>query len=382
MGDVSKVSSSPITFTSLRPAAMADEQSAKVPEPDVKRARSSETLVEAVTAARTESDADEEEVDSCFECTLCLQLFLDAVTTPCGHSFCSTCLASALRRRSACPLCRRAMHTHAPPATVVLNEYIRKMYPKALEKRRNEQLQREESTADTPRTNDGPRTVGLFVMETVLPGQSLQLHIFEPRYRLLVRRALERDNKIGLAAASSHNGVYTYFCEANIVNSQMIPDGRYLIHLVGERPMRILSSSTDEAGYKVAEAELVEDGDEYDDVEQRVREKCSTLWQQMRTTHGDSLLFREFRDEVGGDIPLGSTELSWWACRCLSVLGFVDGDTKQQMLSSSMKHRYELVERLFWDVEARGGLERLVGSSSGVSMVAGGGGPRGGCALM
>ena len=173
------------------------------------------------------------------------------------------------------------MHTQAPPATVVLNEYIRKMYPKALEKRRNEQLQREESTADTPRTNDGPRTVGLFVMETVLPGQSLQLHIFEPRYRLLVRRALERDNKIGLAAASSHNGVYTYFCEANIVNSQMIPDGRYLIHLVGERPMRILSSSTDEAGYKVAEAELVEDGDEYDDVE----EVAASLQSQLAEAH-------------------------------------------------------------------------------------------------
>jgi len=44
-----------------------------------------------------------------FECTLCCRLFWQPVTTPCGHSFCRTCLDRCLDYSPACPLCKTSL---------------------------------------------------------------------------------------------------------------------------------------------------------------------------------------------------------------------------------------------------------------------------------
>lgn len=36
------------------------------------------------------------QLTSDFECTLCLKLFYEPVTTPCGHSFCRSCLHQSM----------------------------------------------------------------------------------------------------------------------------------------------------------------------------------------------------------------------------------------------------------------------------------------------
>jgi hypothetical protein len=38
---------------------------------------------------------------------------------------------------------------------------------------------------------EGEGNLPMFVMDVMLPGQSMQLNIFEPRYRLLIRRCME-----------------------------------------------------------------------------------------------------------------------------------------------------------------------------------------------
>lgn len=40
-------------------------------------------------------------------CAICLQLFDDAQTAPCGHVFCRDCIVRALQHRSQCPLCKQ-----------------------------------------------------------------------------------------------------------------------------------------------------------------------------------------------------------------------------------------------------------------------------------
>lgn len=60
-----------------------------------------------------------------FECTLCYRFLYQPVTTPCGHSFCRTCLDRCLDHSTNCPLCKTsikvvsrdaiAMITHIPP---------------------------------------------------------------------------------------------------------------------------------------------------------------------------------------------------------------------------------------------------------------------------
>lgn len=49
-------------------------------------------------------------VDSAdFECTLCCRLMWHPVTTPCGHSFCRTCLDRCLDHTPSCPLCKTSL---------------------------------------------------------------------------------------------------------------------------------------------------------------------------------------------------------------------------------------------------------------------------------
>lgn len=39
------------------------------------------------------------------ECTLCLKLLYEPVTTPCGHTFCRPCFARAADHTNKCPMC-------------------------------------------------------------------------------------------------------------------------------------------------------------------------------------------------------------------------------------------------------------------------------------
>ena len=43
------------------------------------------------------------------ECPLCLRIFWEPVTTPCGHSFCRACLYQALDTSPSCPLCKGSL---------------------------------------------------------------------------------------------------------------------------------------------------------------------------------------------------------------------------------------------------------------------------------
>ncbi len=61
-----------------------------------------------------------------FECTLCLKLLCEPVTTPCGHTFCKACFARAADHSNKCPMCRTVLHVGRElPVTLVLKVIIR-----------------------------------------------------------------------------------------------------------------------------------------------------------------------------------------------------------------------------------------------------------------
>ncbi len=43
------------------------------------------------------------------ECSLCFRLLYSPVTTPCGHSFCMTCLERSMDHNDRCPLCKHTL---------------------------------------------------------------------------------------------------------------------------------------------------------------------------------------------------------------------------------------------------------------------------------
>lgn len=94
-----------------------------------------------------------------------------------------------------------------------------------------------------------PEILPLFPLSGVLllPGMLLPLHIFEPRYRNMVRDALAEGRHIGMiqplvprqdnrpppGAVQDAPELYAVGCAGLIEFDQLAPDGRYLIHLRG-----------------------------------------------------------------------------------------------------------------------------------------------------
>ncbi|MFO0117892.1 MAG: RING-HC finger protein, partial [bacterium] len=49
---------------------------------------------------------DDEDVEDEFNCSICWNLMLQPVTTPCGHTFCKSCLQTTLNQKRECIMCR------------------------------------------------------------------------------------------------------------------------------------------------------------------------------------------------------------------------------------------------------------------------------------
>ncbi|KAM0937820.1 putative transcription factor C2H2 family [Dioscorea sansibarensis] len=187
-----------------------------------------------------------------FECTLCLKLLYEPVTTPCGHSFCRTCLLQSMDHGNKCPMCRTVLFIspRTYPISVTLNNIIQKNFPEEYAERKSEQ----ESL-----TYLGVDLMPLFVMDVVLPCQKLSLNVFEPRYRLMVRRIMEGNHRMGMVGIDSSTGsIADYACEVEISECEPLPDGRFYLEVEGRRRFHILRS-WDQDGYRVAEVEWVQD---------------------------------------------------------------------------------------------------------------------------
>ncbi len=47
-----------------------------------------------------------EQMEDEFSCVICQELFIEATTLACSHSFCDYCLRSWLKKKKTCPICR------------------------------------------------------------------------------------------------------------------------------------------------------------------------------------------------------------------------------------------------------------------------------------
>ncbi|XP_059645524.1 uncharacterized protein LOC132287064 [Cornus florida] len=187
-----------------------------------------------------------------FDCTLCLKLLYDPITTPCGHSFCRSCLFQAMDRGNRCPLCRTVLFISPRTCSisVTLNNIIQKNFPEEYAERKLEHASL---------MNLGVDLMPLFVMDVVLPCQRLQLNIFEPRYRLMVRRIMEGNHRMGMVVIDSTTGsIADVACEVEITECEPFPDGRFFLEVEGRRRFRILRT-WDQDGYRVAEVDWVRD---------------------------------------------------------------------------------------------------------------------------
>ncbi|XP_023003950.1 probable receptor-like protein kinase At5g61350 [Cucurbita maxima] len=187
-----------------------------------------------------------------FDCTLCFKLLYEPITTPCGHSFCRSCLFQSMDRGNKCPLCRTVLFISSRTCaiSVTLSNIIQKNFPEEYAERKSEH---------DGLANFGIDIMPLFVMDVVIPCQKFPLHIFEPRYRLMVRRIMEGNHRMGMVIVDSTTGsIADFACEVEITECEPLADGRFYLEIESRRRFHIIRS-WDQDGYRVAEIEWVND---------------------------------------------------------------------------------------------------------------------------
>jgi len=98
----------------------------------------------------------------------------------------------------------------------------------------------------------------------LFPGLQLPLHIFEPRYRALVKDALARDRRIGMIQpqrAEEGAPLYQVGCLGKIEEVEALDDGRFNLILTGESRFRVLRELDAATPFRQVEAELLDNED-------------------------------------------------------------------------------------------------------------------------
>ena len=101
----------------------------------------------------------------------------------------------------------------------------------------------------------------------LFPRSQLPLHIFEPRYRDMVRDAIEGPGRIAMIQPSrlddeNETELYDVGCVGDIVGVEELDDGRYNIVLLGSNRFRLIKEADVDALYRCADVDIAAFDDE------------------------------------------------------------------------------------------------------------------------
>jgi hypothetical protein len=122
---------------------------------------------------------------SILECPLCLNMVCEPISISCGHTFCRVCLVKSLRRhKKRCPSCREICHI--APETAAENVMVKGL-AMTLDSQ-GYRLRLEETAAE----KESWSTILpiFFYNSAMFPGSTLSLHLFEPRYKVMMQRVV------------------------------------------------------------------------------------------------------------------------------------------------------------------------------------------------
>ena len=147
----------------------------------------------------------------------------------------------------------------------------------------------------------GPDRIPLFPLNVVLlPGATLPLHIFEPRYRQMVRRCVDEKSEFGVLLGLP-KGIVRVGCTAQVTEVlKRYNDGRMDIITVGRSPFRITKLINADAYAKDAllegDVDLLDDRDAR--VDARMRSELSRLYEVCHT-----LVFDDYPKNIEAEAP-------------------------------------------------------------------------------
>ncbi|RUS79220.1 hypothetical protein EGW08_013005 [Elysia chlorotica] len=196
------------------------------------------------------------------ECGLCYRLYFEPVTTPCGHMFCRKCLDRSLDHTVTCPICkgnlaeylaeRRQSVTDA--IQLIMETYFGPEYAERCKTNDEEMIELAKMGSEQQ------SEIPVFVCTLAFPTIACPLHIFEPRYRLMIRQCMESGTRqFGMCMhTNDEDGFSDYGVMLEIRDVQYFPDGRSVVDTIGGRRFKVLSRSKRE-GYNTAKVEFILD---------------------------------------------------------------------------------------------------------------------------
>jgi ATP-dependent Lon protease len=204
------------------------------------------------------------------------------------------------------------------------------------------------------------RELPLFPLPEVVlfPDRPMPLHIFEPRYRLMVNTILDGDKSFGILLWDAvNNEPAKVGCSAEITDFRRLSDGRLNIMTVGRQRFRVLQY-VQETPYKIGLVEWMEDTTPGPDVN-ALADEVSQLLKDI------AYLLAKLTDktvELPENLPDAAEKLSFWVASNLYDLA-----SEQQKLlelqdtSMRLKREIEILSVSRNQLAARTALKDAVG---------------------
>lgn len=142
----------------------------------------------------------------------------------------------------------------------------------------------------------------------LFPGRHLPLHVFEPRYRIMMNTILQGDRRFGVLMLDPTTGQPAQVgCCAEILHYQRLPDDRLKILTIGQQRFRVLSYVR-EKPYRVGLVEWIEDKP----TNQDLRPLASDVDRLLRDVVHLSAKLTDQTIDLPENIPNIPIELSYW----------------------------------------------------------------------
>ncbi|KAJ3412385.1 hypothetical protein HDV05_000805 [Chytridiales sp. JEL 0842] len=236
------------------------------------------------------------------DCSLCLNTFVEPVTLPCGHSWCRHCVLAAIERNRQCPLCRLKLpgwgYFHKRPCNAILSEAAR-----LLGTSNGDNLDDKKDIAFQMK-------LPMFVCTLSLPGTSQGFHLFEPRYRAMVKICIDNNKPFGLCLPAGFSYMQ-YGTAAEITHheglpmSELVPTSlgplpRFVVECESTFRFKILRKLKEGDGLDFAVVERVEDIEPEDDMDNN--QKQSPSWDPLSLC-SQILRLRQFAKNLVESLP-------------------------------------------------------------------------------
>jgi Lon protease-like protein len=258
---------------------------------------------------------------SILECNICLSLLCEPISLSCGHTYCRVCLVKSLRRhKKQCPGCREVCHVSAENAA---ENYVIKSLAMALDPNLYKQRVQEGLAEKEAWLNLYPI---FFYGQKLLPFNKLNLHLFEPRYKIMMNNIVNSSRAfVYVCPTGNRLEVGELALVADVKEAEFLADGRCILEANLSKRSRIVEHYVEDGtqGLCYCRVEPVND----DPVPPELAEEASTLKARALVLVNEMLADDFTRRQVTEQycaMPTSDLEaFSMWLC-CVGPLGARD----------------------------------------------------------